>query len=284
MIHPVRRRPTASAAAPPTAPPVDEAELKRLKALTRLALRAQEAAAELNAAGGLVPPRDEPVLGADISWPQCPPGMGIPHKISTGAADAPRRRGVRRHRAHQRSGLPRQPVPGRPGRLREGARAPRRGVLGDQLARRGRTGAVRRPGGGRPRAGAVQPPVDEGRRPRLADHLARRRAGAALRVVDEHRRQRRGGARRREGLRRGRLPRGRLLHPRHLGRHRRRPQPGRAGVARGRPDLAGRGREPLRPGLGRSRAARPCWRSGSRTAATATSRAPAWRPSWGSTS
>ena len=74
-----------STAAAPTAPPVDEAELKRLKALTRLALRAQEAAAELNAAGGLVPPRDEPVLGADISWPQCPAGMGIPHKVSTGA-------------------------------------------------------------------------------------------------------------------------------------------------------------------------------------------------------
>jgi hypothetical protein len=75
--------PTTTAAAP-TAPPVDEAELKRLKALTRLALRAQEAAAKLNAAGGLIPPRDEPVLGADISWPQCPPGMGIPYKESSG--------------------------------------------------------------------------------------------------------------------------------------------------------------------------------------------------------
>jgi hypothetical protein len=68
----------------PTAPPVDEAELKRLKALTKLALRAQEAAAKLNVAGGVVPPRDGPVLGADISWPQCPPGMGIPHKESSG--------------------------------------------------------------------------------------------------------------------------------------------------------------------------------------------------------
>ena len=78
--------PEASAtAAAPTAPPVDEAELQRLKELTRLALRAQEAAAALNASGDLVPPRDEPVLGADISWPQCPAGMGIPHKISSGA-------------------------------------------------------------------------------------------------------------------------------------------------------------------------------------------------------
>jgi hypothetical protein len=75
--------PEATAAAP-TAPPVDEAELKRLKALTNLALRAQEAAAKLNAAGGTVPPRDGPVLGADISWPQCPPGMGIPYKESSG--------------------------------------------------------------------------------------------------------------------------------------------------------------------------------------------------------
>jgi hypothetical protein len=74
----------AATAAAPTAPPVDEAELKRLKALTKLALRAQEAAAKLNAAGGSVPPREGPVLGADISWPQCPPGMGIPYKETSG--------------------------------------------------------------------------------------------------------------------------------------------------------------------------------------------------------
>ena len=74
----------SAAGSAPTAPPVDEAELKRLKALTKLALRAQEAAARLNAAGGQIPPRDGPVLGADISWPQCPPGMGIPHKETSG--------------------------------------------------------------------------------------------------------------------------------------------------------------------------------------------------------
>ncbi len=32
----------------------------------------------------MVPPRDGPVLGADISWPQCPPGMGIEHKETSG--------------------------------------------------------------------------------------------------------------------------------------------------------------------------------------------------------
>lgn len=37
-----------------------------------------------NDASGTIPPRDEPVLGADISWPQCPKGMGIPEKRSLG--------------------------------------------------------------------------------------------------------------------------------------------------------------------------------------------------------
>ncbi len=76
-------KPKASGSAP-TAPPVDEAELQQLKALTKLAIKAQEAAAALNAAGGLIPERDEAVLGADISWPQCPPGMGIPFKETSG--------------------------------------------------------------------------------------------------------------------------------------------------------------------------------------------------------
>lgn len=31
-----------------------------------------------------IPPRNTPVLGADISWPQCPKGMGIPEKRSQG--------------------------------------------------------------------------------------------------------------------------------------------------------------------------------------------------------
>jgi hypothetical protein len=74
----------AASASTPTAPPVDQQELAQLERLTKLALRAQEAAAKLNAAAGSVPPREGPVLGADVSWPQCPPGMGIPYKESSG--------------------------------------------------------------------------------------------------------------------------------------------------------------------------------------------------------
>lgn len=76
----------ASSAAPelPTAPPVDPAALERQESLVRLAAEAQAQAAKLNAEGASVPPRDGPVLGADISWPQCPPGMGIAEKQSSG--------------------------------------------------------------------------------------------------------------------------------------------------------------------------------------------------------
>ena len=38
-----------------------------------------------DAVEGLFPDLDEPILGADISWPQCPVGMGIPEKRSKGA-------------------------------------------------------------------------------------------------------------------------------------------------------------------------------------------------------
>jgi hypothetical protein len=68
----------------PTAPPVDEQELERTKQLVTLAAAAQEQAAKLNAQTSRIPPREEPVLGADISWPQCPPGMGIEHKETSG--------------------------------------------------------------------------------------------------------------------------------------------------------------------------------------------------------
>jgi len=47
-----------------------------------LASAAQEQASGM---GQPLPPRDPGVLGGDVSWPQCPAGMGIPHKISTGA-------------------------------------------------------------------------------------------------------------------------------------------------------------------------------------------------------
>jgi hypothetical protein len=46
---------------------------------------AAAAQAQASGMGQPLPPRDGPVVGADISWPQCPAGMGIPHKISTGA-------------------------------------------------------------------------------------------------------------------------------------------------------------------------------------------------------
>jgi hypothetical protein len=47
-----------------------------------LAASAQAAASGMSQP---IPPRDPGVLGGDVSWPQCPAGMGIPHKVSTGA-------------------------------------------------------------------------------------------------------------------------------------------------------------------------------------------------------
>lgn len=75
---------SATATVLPTAPPVDEAELARQEELVQLAAAAQEQAALLNAQEDSIPPRDGHVLGADISWPQCPPGMGIEHKETSG--------------------------------------------------------------------------------------------------------------------------------------------------------------------------------------------------------
>ena len=91
--------------------------------------------------------------------------------------------------------------------------------------------------------------VDEGRRPRVAAGLARRRAGALLRVEQQHGCQRRGGGRRRAGLPRRGLPGRRLLHAVHLGVAGRRPVAGRARVAGGGADLAGGGAGPLWQGL-----------------------------------
>lgn len=54
----------------PIAPPAVDPELRDL---------AEQLAGETR-----VPPRTEPVLGGDVSWPQCPPGMGIPEKRSHG--------------------------------------------------------------------------------------------------------------------------------------------------------------------------------------------------------
>jgi hypothetical protein len=75
---------SASATVLPTAPPVDEAALAQNEQLVQLAAAAQEQAALLNAQDDGVPPRAGAVLGADISWPQCPPGMGIEHKETSG--------------------------------------------------------------------------------------------------------------------------------------------------------------------------------------------------------
>ena len=77
------RKSTAPAPTPSATPTVDAsvaADAKQLAAMADLAAKAQAAAGRLQA----IPPRDGPVLGADISWPQCPPGMGIPHKMSSG--------------------------------------------------------------------------------------------------------------------------------------------------------------------------------------------------------
>ena len=76
--------PSPSRTVLPTAPPVDELELQRQEELVQLAAAAQEQAALINAQQDAIPPRDGPVLGADISWPQCPPGMGIEHKETSG--------------------------------------------------------------------------------------------------------------------------------------------------------------------------------------------------------
>ena len=64
-----------------------------------------------------------PVLGGDVSWPQCPKGMGIPQKQGQGSpmpVDAAR---YRDPRPDQRARVLPEPVPGQPGRL--GARAAR---------------------------------------------------------------------------------------------------------------------------------------------------------------
>jgi hypothetical protein len=70
-------RPTAVVT--PTADP----ETARLQALAQLAEQ-QAAALPTAAPSASTTPLDEPVLGADISWPQCPKGMGIPERPTLG--------------------------------------------------------------------------------------------------------------------------------------------------------------------------------------------------------
>ena len=63
--------------APPTDEPAAEPDVEPATPPTRDPLA--------DAVEGLSAGVDEPVLGADISWPQCPVGMGIPKKRSKGA-------------------------------------------------------------------------------------------------------------------------------------------------------------------------------------------------------
>ena len=61
--------------------PTQSAQLAELAALAELA----EQAAAVLPPPRTPAPRSEPVLGADVSWPQCPRGMGIPERRTLGA-------------------------------------------------------------------------------------------------------------------------------------------------------------------------------------------------------
>jgi len=63
-----------------TASPVDP---DVASAAAELAAAAESAATDVPAAAA-IPPREGLVLGGDVSWPQCPKGMGIPHKETLG--------------------------------------------------------------------------------------------------------------------------------------------------------------------------------------------------------
>lgn len=82
--------PSAEPSAAPTSPrptsvvtAVQDEATSRLRALAELA---EQAAAELPTQTAVPEqrPAGEPVLGADISWPQCPKGMGIPERRTLG--------------------------------------------------------------------------------------------------------------------------------------------------------------------------------------------------------
>jgi len=82
--------PEASPTGTPSAPrptsvvsPTEDPQTARLQALAQLA---EEAAGALPPPQATAPPsRRGPVLGADVSWPQCPKGMGIPERPTLGA-------------------------------------------------------------------------------------------------------------------------------------------------------------------------------------------------------
>ncbi|MCW2764079.1 MAG: hypothetical protein JWO11_38 [Nocardioides sp.] len=73
----------ASTPAEVVPPPLKKGAERRTKELRKLRRLAEQAAADLPV--NAVPEFPGPVLGADMSWPQCPRGMGIPEKGSRGA-------------------------------------------------------------------------------------------------------------------------------------------------------------------------------------------------------
>lgn len=77
---------SAQGASPPAEavpPPLKKGAERRTRKLRRLRRLAEQAAADLPV--NAIPEFPGPVLGADLSWPQCPAGMGIPQKRSSGA-------------------------------------------------------------------------------------------------------------------------------------------------------------------------------------------------------
>jgi hypothetical protein len=80
--------PSAEPSGSPLAVPTETVSLTpsldpELAAASDLAAAAESMAGTLPSTAP-IEPRDEPVIGADLSWPQCPPGMGIEHKESSG--------------------------------------------------------------------------------------------------------------------------------------------------------------------------------------------------------
>lgn len=75
------KQPTRSARPTSVVEPTQSAQEAELAALAELA---EQAAAALPPPSTPAP-RSRPVLGADVSWPQCPRGMGIPERRTLGA-------------------------------------------------------------------------------------------------------------------------------------------------------------------------------------------------------
>jgi hypothetical protein len=75
--------PAPSTSPEPPPPPLKEGADSRSKALAQLRKQAEKAAAALPT--NPVPTYRAPVVGADMSWPQCPKGMGIAQKRSNGS-------------------------------------------------------------------------------------------------------------------------------------------------------------------------------------------------------